>query len=41
MAGLKEARIVIYQGSAAALKTIYTQGEGAAAEMDSEGFLYF
>jgi len=41
MAKLKEARVVIYQGSAGALKTIYTQGDGAAAEMDSEGFLYF
>lgn len=41
MAGLKEARVVIYRGSAEALKTIYTQGEGAATEMDSEGFLYF
>jgi len=40
MSNLKEARVVIYRGSAAALKTIYTKGEGAEAEA-GEGFLYF
>lgn len=40
MANLKKARVVIYRGSAAALKTIYTKGVGAEAET-GEGFMYF
>lgn len=40
MAGLEEARLMIYLGNHGSLKTIYTQG-GSAGYEEEEGFLYF
>lgn len=40
LAGVEEARIIVYQGSPGSLKTIYTTG-GAIGYGIEEGFLYF